>query len=330
MKRFRVALIGCGRISSRHIQAIQANDSMELVAVCDVSKERAERVASSTSSICLLDFKDITTKMQVDLVVVATDSGSHFEIASYFAGKGPAVLVEKPLTMSLESASQLVESFERAGQRLFVVKQNRLNPPVQRLLTALEQKEFGKLSLISINVLWCRTADYYNQDTWRLKRSSDGGVVWNQASHYADLLQLLDGGVSEVHSMGQNYFSPAETEDTIVAIGLTGNATLFNFVATTTARPANFEGSITVLGDSGLAKIGGTALNKFEEWTLASSIDYVPNAPSNPLDVYGLGHNGVYGEILQDLRGTKDSQFRAEAGLPTIELLELLSKKDND
>lgn len=323
----KIALIGIGRIASRHLDAIKTNPSLDLVAIVETDEEKRKQA----NQVCANVFGSIAElkhakDLEIDLVTITVESGNHFKIASEVLEMRLPVLLEKPLTTTFTDAVNLVSNFQDAGVPLFVVKQNRLNPPVQRLIQAIRKGELGDVLFMNASVIWCRTDDYYRQDDgWRLSREMDGGVVWNQASHYVDLLSHIMGPALSVFSYGDNFCSPAETEDTVISVVRFSSRALATFQATTIARPQNFEGRITVVGTKGSVTVGGHALNTIVNSSVAS-LEAGIALDSAPQDVYGHGHQGVYQEVLDDLDGSKKSQFRAKDNLETMWLLEAIDE----
>lgn len=321
----KVAFVGCGRISERHFEAVRELQDVELVAVCDPRIERAQNLGLKANCPSYENYKQMLSEVNdLDLVVVLVESGKHFEIAIDLLEYKIPVLVEKPLTLNFNSARSLVEAYQFAKVPLFVVKQNRLNPPVVEALESLRSGSSGSVLSLNASVLWCRPAEYYLQDEWRLLRDQDGGVLWNQASHYVDLVSLILGEVTSVFAFGENYLSPAETEDTVHAVLRSRSGAIASIQASTCARPRNFEGSVTIVAQNEVMKIGGHALNTLER--SASPDINMSSATQSAQEngVYGKGHGGVYRSITLDLREGMASQFRADQGLQVVALMEAI------
>ena len=136
------------------------------MAVCDRVQERAERAAAAAGAHAYVDFQRMLREHPLDIVAVLTESGSHGEIGAEVAPQVRALIIEKPLALTLDDADRLIECCDRNSTQLFVVKQNRYNPPVQRLRAALERRRFGKLVLGTARVRWCRTQAYYDSGDW--------------------------------------------------------------------------------------------------------------------------------------------------------------------
>jgi len=323
-KVFRVALSGCGRISKNHFDAIARIDGLELVAVCDADPVRAATAGAEQKVTHFTSYEKMLAETRADVVTIATPSGLHPAQGILAARADKHVVMEKPMAISLTGADQLVQACDKAGVHLFVVKQNRLNPPVQLLKRAVDRGRFGRIYLASCTVHWARPQEYYDQAPWRGTWEFDGGAFMNQASHYVDLIQWLMGPVESVMAKTATLARRIETEDSGIAILKFRSGALGTIEVTMLAYPRNLEGSITLLGEKGSAKIGGTAVNKIEHWEFAEHDDddkLVELADTNPPNVYGLGHEGYYRNVLSVLRGEAKPDTDGRAGRKSLELI---------
>jgi UDP-N-acetyl-2-amino-2-deoxyglucuronate dehydrogenase len=323
-KTFRIALVGCGRISKNHFEAIDKIDGLQLVAVSDADPERAKQAGTLWSVPYFTSYERMLAESNPDVVTIATPSGLHAEQGILAAEAGKHVVMEKPMAISLTGADALVHACDRAGVRLFVVKQNRLNPPVQLLKRAVERNRFGRIFLASCTVHWARPQEYYDQAPWRGTWEFDGGAFMNQASHYVDLIQWIMGPVESVMAKTATLARRIETEDTGIAILKFRSGALGTIEVTMLAYPRNLEGSLTILGEKGSAKIGGTAVNKVEHWEFADPDEddkLIEAANTNPPNVYGLGHLGYYSNVLAVLRGEAKPDTDGRAGRKSLELI---------
>ena len=323
-KDFGVSLVGCGRISRSHVEAISRIDGLELVAVSDESEERARSLGESLGIPWFTSYEKMLEQVPSEVVAICTPSGLHPVQGLLAARAGRHVVTEKPMAISLKSADELVHACDAAKVHLFVVKQNRLNEPVKVLKQAVEQGRFGRMYMASCTVFWARPQEYYEQARWRGTWEFDGGAFMNQASHYVDLIQWLMGPVESVMAKTATLARKIETEDTGVAILRFRSGALGVIEVTMLTYPRNMEGSITLLGEKGTAKIGGTAVNKVEHWEFADAQpddDRIRVMDSNPPNVYGYGHEGYYRNVLGVLRGDADPETDGRAGRKSLELI---------
>jgi UDP-N-acetyl-2-amino-2-deoxyglucuronate dehydrogenase len=323
-KNFRIALVGCGRISKNHFDAIEKIDGLELVAVCDVDPTRVEQAAKERGVECFTSYEKMLKESNADVITIATPSGLHTDQGVAAARAGKHVVMEKPMAISLTGADALVHACDKAGVQLFVVKQNRLNPPIQLLKRAIDKNRFGRIYMASCTVHWARPQEYYDQAPWRGTWEFDGGAFMNQASHYVDLIQWLMGPVESVMAKTATLARRIETEDTGVAVLKFRSGALGSIQVTMLAYPRNLEGSITILGEKGSVKIGGTAVNKVDFWQFAEYDDddkAIESVDTNPPNVYGLGHQGYYRNVLAVLRGEAKPDTDGRAGRKSLELI---------
>jgi UDP-N-acetyl-2-amino-2-deoxyglucuronate dehydrogenase len=321
---FRIALVGCGRISRNHFEAIARVDGLTLTAVCDTVEERARAAGETNGVPWFASYEQMLAESACDVVAVCTPSGLHPKHGIMAAQAGKHVVTEKPMAISLEGADALVEACDDARVQLFVVKQNRLNAGIQLLKRALDKGRFGRVYMANCSVRWTRPQEYYDQAPWRGTWEFDGGAFMNQASHYVDLVQWLLGPVESVVAKTATLARRIEAEDSGAAVMKFRSGALGVMEVTMLTYPKNLEGSLTVLGERGTAKIGGTAVNRVEHWTFADYDDddkLVESASTNPPTVYGFGHEAYYRNVVAVLRGEAPPETDGRAGRKSLELI---------
>ena len=324
--QIRIALVGCGRISEKHFEAIKKQgDKLELVAICDIDKVALENVKSKIgeSVSVFSDYSALLKKAKIDLVVLCTPSGLHARQAIEAAVAGKHVITEKPMATRWQDGIQMVRAFDDAGVRLFVIKQNRSNATLQLLKRALNEKRFGKISMVNINVFWTRTQAYYDQAKWRGTWEFDGGALMNQASHYADLLDWLIGPVDKVQAMISTS-RDIEVEDSCVLNVRWRNGALGSMSITMLTHPKNLEASITILGEKGTVRIGGVAVNEIQHWQFDEPHEYdekIAGVSYETDSVYGFGHDVYYKNVVEVLTGEAKAETDGREGLKSLEII---------
>jgi UDP-N-acetyl-2-amino-2-deoxyglucuronate dehydrogenase len=323
-RKIRLAIVGCGRVSKNHFESIKKHaDNIDLAAVCDtdakVLAEHAEkyRVPRYTELECMLG------KEQLDLIALCTPSGIHSAQTVLASRHGVNVMTEKPMATRWQDGVRMVKACDEAGVRLFVVKQNRCNTTLQLLKRAIEEKRFGRIHMVHLNVFWTRPQSYYDQGKWRGTWEFDGGAFMNQASHYVDLLDWLIGPVDKVQAM-MSTTRDIEVEDTGVLNVRWRNGALGSMSVTMLTYPENLEGSITILGDKGTVRVGGVAVNDIQLWQFEETRDYdaqIKAANYETTSVYGLGHPLYYKNVIDALRGEAEPETDGREGLKSLELL---------
>ena len=326
---YKIALVGCGRISKNHIEAIEILKSeslAEIIACCDIKIERAEEAAHKTNSMAYTDYKKMLKEIRCDLVSLCTPSGLHPYQAIEAAEAGINILSEKPQGCSMEACDTAIETAEKAGVHYLVVKQNRFNPSIQLLRRAFEAGRFGRVFMILANILWTRPQSYYDDAKWRGTHEFDGGCLSNQASHYVDLVQWFGGSVEKVSSERSTQKMQIEAEDTISVIIKFRNGSIGNINATVLTYPKNYEGSLTILGEKGTVKVGGVALNKIDHWEFDSKHEMdeeLKVADTQPNSVYGFGHLPFYRHALNVLSGTEEASCSAKEARKSVEIIQM-------
>ena len=321
---FKLALVGCGRISRNHFEALRKVGGLTLSAVCDIVPERARESAEQQGVPGFTSIEEMLQRVECDIVSICTPSGLHAAQGALAARAGKHVITEKPMAISLGQADELVKACDDAGVFLFVVKQNRLNPPIQLLRRAVDKGRFGRIFIANTTVRWQRPQEYYDAAPWRGTWEFDGGAIMNQASHYVDLIQWLVGPVESVMAKTATQARRIEAEDSGVALLKFRSGALGVIEVNVLTYPRNIEGSITILGEKGSVKIGGTAVNRVDHWQFADYDDddkLIDSASTNPPTVYGFGHEGYYRNVLSVLRGEAQPQTDGRAGRKSLELI---------
>ena len=334
-RKLKLALVGCGRIANNHFGAMEAHaDNISIVGVCDTDAEALQKAIARTGAKGYRNISALLADTDADMIVLTTPSGQHPEQAVQALAAGFHVITEKPMATRLHDGGRMVQAADKAGKRLFVVKQNRLNATLQLLKRAVDEKRFGKIHMVHLNVFWTRPQSYYDQGGgWRGTWEFDGGAFMNQASHYVDLVEWLIGPVQDVQAMVSTH-RDIETEDTGVWNIRWRHGTLGSMAVTMCTYPKNLEGSITILGETGTVRIGGMAVNEIQEWQFADSRDYdeqVKSANYETTSVYGFGHPLYYKNVIDVMRGEAEPITDGREGLKSLELLiaAYLAARDN-
>lgn len=326
MTALKFALLGCGRVARKHIEAIDVLENGEIVAVCDILPDVAKATGQQLGVPHFTDLDEMLEKTpEVDVVNVLTPSGMHPEHAIRCAHHGKHVVVEKPMALRLEDADEMILECDRAGVRLFVVKQNRYNPPVQRLRAAIDEGRLGRLVMGTVRVRWCRRQEYYELADWRGTWAFDGGVLTNQASHHVDLLLWMMGPVQSVFAQTSTRLVDIEAEDTAAVVLKFANGALGIIEATTATRPKDLEGSISVLGEKGSVIIGGFAVNEILTWNFErpreGDEDAADETRTVPDNVYGFGHRAFMRNVTECVRSGRAALVDGLEGRHSLELI---------
>jgi len=327
--RIKFAIVGCGRIVSKHIEALTGGlkDQACLVAVCDLVAGKAQKAGERAGVPWYTDYSEMMEKHpEIDVVNILTESGNHARNTIDIVQRwGKHVVVEKPMALTLDDADKMINVCDEHGVKLFVVKQNRYNLPVIQLRKALERGRFGKLVMGTVRVRWCRRQNYYDQDSWRGTWAMDGGVFTNQASHHIDLLEWCLGEPVSVFAKTRTALVDIEAEDTGIAVITFRNGALGIVEATTATRPRDLEGSLSILGEKGSVVIGGFAVNEMQVWDFedknTEDEQVMTQFNENPPNVYGWGHIRYLKNVCDSLLLKEKALVDGLEGRKSLELI---------
>ncbi|MEN8215499.1 MAG: Gfo/Idh/MocA family oxidoreductase [Pseudomonadota bacterium] len=324
-RKIRIGIVGCGRISKNHFASIEKhNEHLELVSVCDSNPDVLKNHQEQYQISGYFSLDEMLNQEKLDIVSICTPSGLHSEQAIKIAQKGVHVISEKPMATRWADALHMVKACDEANVHLFIVKQNRRNSTLQLLKRAVQEKRFGRIYMVHLNVFWTRPQAYYDSAKWRGTWELDGGAFMNQASHYVDLIDWLIGPVDSIQAMTGTLARDIEVEDTGVLNVRWRNGALGSMSVTMLTYPKNYEGSITILGEKGTVRVGGVAVNEIQDWTFADEKDYdqkIKEANYETTSVYGFGHPLYFKNVIDVLRGVAEKETDGREGLRSLEIL---------
>jgi predicted dehydrogenase len=335
MEKLKFAIIGCGRISYKHVEGIFNNDSdAELVAVCDIiernAEEKKEQYLKLKGDNCTVkvytDYQEMLQKEAVDVVTIATESGYHPEISMYCMNKKVHVICEKPMALSIKDADDMINCARENKVKLCVSHQNRFNKPIRELRKAVEGNRFGKLINGTARILWNRNMNYYTQAPWRGTWELDGGTLMNQCIHNIDLLQwMLGGEVDTVYSQCDTFMRDIEGEDFGAVVVRFKNGAIGIIEGSACVYPKNLEETLSIFGEKGTVAIGGLAVNKIETWRFSDNLDneeeIVQNQDKDPDTVYGYGHTPLFKDMIDAIRQDREPIVCGEEGKKGMALI---------
>lgn len=316
----KILILGCGKILGKHLHAISClKNKFKIVGFVDKDIRNFKIPDLYKELKIYKNFKRAVLETNPDIVSILLPSGLHAKYILESLRLKKIVIVEKPMCLTTKDANKILRMSDKVKKKVYVVMQNKFNIPVSKLLKDIKKKKFGKIFHSSVTVRWKRDRKYYNQSRWRGTWKYDGGVVSNQASHHLDLLRTIMGDPVSVYAKNFNHLSKIQAEDTSLIIFKFKNNKSAIMEATTAARPKNLEGSLSVLGNLGSAKIGGFALNKFEYYNL-------DNTKQTDLSKYTqndlrLGHLMFYKHIFKKIKMHENSDFEAKNSAKTVRLI---------
>jgi len=325
--KLKFALIGCGRIGNRH--AKHANDKGTLKAVCDIDENKAKAIASEYNCKWYSSIDELLHhEKEIDVISICTPNGLHAEHTIKSLKSGFHVLCEKPMAINVHDCGEMIKAAETANRRLFIVKQNRYNPPIIAVKDLIEEGKLGKIYSIQLSCFWNRDFEYY-QNSWKGTKNMDGGTLYTQFSHFVDLLYWIIGDVKKVQAITGNFAHQGiiEFEDTGMAILEFYNGVIGTLNYSVNSYNKNMEGSLTIFGEKGTIKIGGQYLNELEYQNIEGyKIEGLPEG--NPANNYGKyqgsmsNHDKVYQNVVDVLSNGGVIATNGFEGLKTVEIID--------
>lgn len=328
----KYALIGCGRIAKNHIQAAVSN-GLNIVAVCDLRPEKMKALLSECDVVhsenvdCYTDYRQmLQSHPDIELVSIATESGSHAKIALDCISHGIHTIIEKPMAMSIADADAIIAAAKQYDVKVSACHQNRFNLAVQEMRKALEAGRFGRISHGSIHVRWNRNRAYYEQAPWRGTWKDDGGTLMNQCIHGIDLLRWMMGGeIDTIYGKTcQRFHDYLEAEDVGMAVVTFKNGAIATVEGTTNVYPQNLEETLYLFGEKGTVKLGGKSVNHIDVWEFEDESDIDrKNKGLQELttNVYGNGHVSLFFDMITAIRENRQPYVDAQAGKDALELV---------
>ncbi len=325
-----VGILGCGRVAQHYRKMLLEVDpvpAFHVVACCDQQAQAANELAQSFSAKAYTSVQEMLSSCALDLVLVLTPSGSHYQDAKQILEMGRSVLVEKPITLQLEQAQELASIAKTKALRCSSIFQNRYNPAVVALKQAFDQGRFKKVISASVRLRWCRLQSYY-EDGWHGTWAHDGGVINQQAIHHIDSLRWIMGPVKRVVASMGRQVNQLEAEDTLVGLVEFENGALATIEVTTAARPRDFEASLSIVGEGGVAQIGGIALNEVLDWEFVKAKPEDKTLPEKASESvptgYGLSHTRLLRDYLAAIDEDRQPPISVEQSMYALECVHAL------
>src|SRR4051794_8499346 len=189
----RIGVAGLGFASTLSIPALASHPQLRITAAADLRADARERFASEFGAETFASVEALCRSPNVDAVYVSVPNALHAEVAVLAAEHGKHVLVEKPMALTLDECSAMVDAADRAGVVLVYGHTHSYNPPIRKLREIVRGGDLGRLTMLQT---WNYTDLLYRpRAAWELDTTRGGGVVYIQASHQVDMLRWIGGGL---------------------------------------------------------------------------------------------------------------------------------------
>ena len=330
-----MGFIGAGKVAHHYKKLIQSEQIVgcDVVGIVDHDDKTAATLAGELGCESFKSSSEMIELTQPDLVLILTPTGAHYADAKYALNNGCHVVIEKPATLRIEESNELIDISAKNKRLAVVAFQNRFNPAVRLLKNSIAAGDFGKLISISVRLIWSRPQAYYDEP-WRGTWALDGGVTSQQAIHHVDALNWIFGPVEKVCSLTANRVNQLEAEDTMVSILALSSGALATLEVTTGARPRDFEASISVTGELGLAEVGGVALNEVIAWEIEGGerLEDMAREYSREFENgFGTGHIHLLQSTVDTIAtGGVEPVVSLRSGTDTLKLIHAIYTSDEE
>lgn len=320
-------LVGCGAISTQHLEAIQTIDGAQLGGVVSASQERARAVGERWGVPWTTDLDELLDRDEIDAVSILTPSGLHPRQTLRALAHGKHVLVEKPIALTVDDADEVIEEGRKRGLTLATVSQRRFEPAARALAGAIAAGALGSVALILAEGIYHRPQSYYDSAAWRGTIGLDGGVLMNQAIHVIDLARWLGGPVRSVAAHVTTRTHAMEAEDCATVTLEFSSGALGAIVATTSATP-EFPTELRVYGDVGHVRIVGDAAAEWDVPGHAAPVSApttgdadVASPPSATWGTTAAGYVLQYTDFVDAVRSGRPPAVTGSDGRNAVEIV---------
>jgi len=322
-------ILGCGYIGRRHAKHISEHPEGTVVAGFDIKEDRMLEFCNDFHAKKCSSLDELLSNPEVDLISVCTPNGLHYQGAISALKAGKHVLVEKPMALSKTQCEEMIKESEKNKKELYVVKQNRFNPPIVKLKEIVESGKLGQVYMVQVNCFWNRNEKYYLSSDWKGTKELDGGTLFTQFSHFVDILYYLFGNLENISGIAKNvnHGKLIEFEDTGTFNFYMKNGALGSLIYTSSCYMQNMEGSITVWAENATIKIGGKYLNTIE-YQKTNDFDITDVEESRPANNYGYyegsmsNHDRVINNVIDALSGRGKIMTNAYEGMDVVDIIE--------
>lgn len=338
-KPLTLAIVGIGRVAKKHAKAVKhLGDTFSIIALVNNIRENCFELNDDydleLTSANFFDSLDAmyASGVRPDVVAICTPSGSHFEISQVALEHNSHLLVEKPLTLNLREAEELLHMAETRDLKIAVGHIYRFFPLVDMIQKEIADGKWGRILSADVTVHWGHDQAYYDQAAWRGTWAEDGGVMMNQTVHALDLMAwLLSSRPISVQGNIKQLAHKMEAEDYGTAI-FTMQEGFICRVEGTTNTPEKYQlASFYISTEKGEIKLGlkkkkpfieiinregkniaGKYIRQLLGSMFRSGIGKSINEFTNP-------HTGIYKDLASSIKENRPPRASGLDGLLSVE-----------
>lgn len=327
--KIHFGIIGCGNIGSRHAKHINNHPEAELGGVFDTKTDKSEKVATEHNSTAYYSYEEMLANPDIQIINVCSPNGLHKEHAIQALLAGKHVLVEKPMALDRDDCEEMITTAMKQDKRLYVVKQNRFNPPIVAVKELIDSGKLGDVYNVNVNCYWNRNENYYNTSDWKGSQDLDGGTLFTQFSHFVDIFYYLLGDITDINGniANVNHGDMIDFEDTGNFNFRFKSGALGSFNYTTSCFEKNMEGSITIFAENATIKVGGQYLNTID-YQATNGFDIIDLPQGGTPNDYGTykgsmsNHDKVIENVVDTLNGRSQIMTNAMEGMKVVDIIQ--------
>ena len=338
MKKWRFGIVGAGLIAEFHIKAIADIDA-QLIAVCDINKARADKMASKHNCKSYGSYQELCQDKEIDIVTIATPSGLHMEPSIAAAEAGKHVICEKPMEVTTERIDEILCAHKKAGTRICTIFPTRFHKAFKPIKEAVAKGRFGRITFASVSAPFWRTDEYYNgtwHGTWKL---DGGGALMNQTIHTIDLLCAVLPQVESVQAYMNNLAHPQiEAEDTAVAVLKFVDGTLGSIYGTTGSYPGE-QRCFTITGTNGTVVLRDDMITTWQFRDELPEDEQIrqrfaktdgKSGVADPADISHQGHTDNFKGFINCLESGEKFELEGNEGRKSVQLIRAIYQSAKD
>jgi predicted dehydrogenase len=320
-------MVGAGTIGQVHARALSDIDNAELIAVAEPREDAGRALADAHGATWQASYVDMLKRAEIDVVILGTPSGLHPEQTILAARAGKHVITEKPMAITHDGATRMIEATDNAGVRLAVIFQNRISADVYKVRRAIDAGRIGTPLLGTAFVYWKRTQEYYDANGgWRGTWAMDGGgVLINQSIHMIDALQWIMGGIASVQAHTATLTHDIETEDTASAsVRFTSGGV--GAILGTTSSAKDHPTKIEIVGSGGRVVLENNAVTFWDgdgelSDDLLTTEDRAVVGDWQPGEAFGVGHQRQLRLIFNALEAGEEPPFPGREARKAVDVI---------
>ncbi len=329
--KLKVAVIGCGRISVMHFDAIRRSEHAQLVACCDIKKDRAEKAAEKYGCKAYKSYRELFAVEKPNAVHLCLPHYLHSAVAIEAFNSGIHVLTEKPMDVDYESAARAVRIAKETGKQFGIIFQCRYNDSAQLVKKAVVRGKLGKIISARSTLTWTRPDSYYVESDWKGTWDKEGGgVIIDQAIHSIDLVNwLVDSEPIDIScSMANRGHKIVKVEDSAEGLITYKNGVKYGFYAMNNYG-CDEPIEIRLLCEKGKVVFGyDDAVITYNDGTKEEvHRDEDTEAVEGGMDYWGFMHSRQIAQFYKACLGEEPLEISGEEALKTHKLIMALYDK---